>query len=151
MKPIFNKSVVLEKYPGKGGWTYAALDAVTKDSKRPFGMVRVCGSIDDININQYNLMPMGDGRLFLPVKSEIRKILKKEAGDKVFVKLYLDDSPVEIPHDLQLCLNDDTSAAIKFKKLSAAAQKMHIDNICAAKKIETRANRIAQLINELLQ
>ncbi len=151
MKPIFNKTVTLEKYPGKGGWTYAPLNGVDANSKRSFGMVRVHGTIDHYPIHQYNLMPMGDGRLFLPIKAATRKIIKKAAGDTVKIILYHDNSPIDIPHDLQLCLNDDPIAALMFTKLTAAVQKMHIDNIVAAKKMETRANRIARLINELLQ
>lgn len=151
MRPIFDKKVPLEKYHGKGGWTYAVLDGIKYDSKRAFGMLRVKGTIDHYEIIQYNLMPMGDGKLFLPIKKEIRKAIKKEAGDKVHIVMYLDDSPVEIPNDIMLCLNDDPIALLKFNKLSIAAQKMHIDHINAVKNMDSRANRIAQLINKLLE
>jgi hypothetical protein len=41
----------------------------------------VRGTIDDFEIRKYHLMPMGNGKFFLPVKAEIRKKIKKEAGD----------------------------------------------------------------------
>jgi Domain of unknown function (DUF1905)/Bacteriocin-protection, YdeI or OmpD-Associated len=151
MKPIFKKVVTMEKYPGKGGWTYAALDGVHQNSHRLFGMLRVHGTIDHCELKQYNVMPMSDGRLFLPIKKSFRKILKKEAGDTVNITLYCDDSPLEIPQDLQLCFNDDPYAVSQFNKLNASVKKKHIDYINAAKKIETKANRISQLMNELLE
>ncbi len=40
---------------------------------------------------------MGDGKMFLPVKAEIRKKIKKEAGDWVHVLLYTDNEPLEVP------------------------------------------------------
>ncbi len=151
MKPIFKKVVTMEKYPGKGGWTYAALDGVLQNSHRVFGMLRVRGTIDHCVLNQYNVMPMSDGRLFLPIKKSIRKILKKEAGDTVNITLYKDDSLIEIPQDLQLCFNDNSYAESQFNKLNLSIKKKHIDYINAAKKIETKANRIGQLMNALLE
>ncbi|MBK7010185.1 MAG: hypothetical protein IPH36_16895 [Saprospiraceae bacterium] len=44
---------------------------------------------------QFNLTPMGDGRLFLPVKGHSSS-LRKEAGDWVEVELFLDTSDVEL-------------------------------------------------------
>lgn len=35
------------------------------------------------------------------MKQEIRKKIKKEAGDWVAVELYLDESPLEIPEELK--------------------------------------------------
>lgn len=40
---------------------------------------------------------MGNGKLFLPVKAEIRKKIKKAEGDKVHVILYPDNEPLEVP------------------------------------------------------
>ena len=68
-------------------------------------------------------MPMGDGRLFLPVKQEIRKKIKKEAGDWVAVELYLDESPLEIPEELKECLSAELDALNRFKSLSPVEQK----------------------------
>ena len=90
MQAIFKNKVLLQKFPGKGGWTFAALDALIEKSNRHFGMLKVKGTIDDFKFEQYNLMPMGDGRLFLPVKKAIRQTIRKEAGDWVDVELFLD-------------------------------------------------------------
>lgn len=106
-KPLVNKKYLLEKYPGKGDWTYATIPEVPPDKKSPFGWVKVKGSIDGFEISKYHLMPTGNGKLFLAVKSEIRKKIKKQAGDYVHVILYPDNEPLEVPEELLLCLQED--------------------------------------------
>jgi len=61
---------------------------------------------------------MGNGTLLLPVKVEIRKKLKKEAGDYVHVRIYLDESVPIIPEELQACLQDEPLAVQKFQQLT---------------------------------
>ena len=96
-KPLVDKEYLLEKYPGKGGWTYTIIPEILPDSKSPFGWVKVKGSIDGFEINKYHLLPTatGTGQLFLSVKSEIRKKIKKQAGDYVHIILYPDNEPLE--------------------------------------------------------
>ncbi len=149
MKKLFEGVIRLEKIPGKGGWTYAALPADLPKSSRNFGMIRVRGIIDDFAFSQYNLMPMGDGRLFLPVKKEIRKKIRKEAGDTVTIVLYFDDSPLIIPADIRECLQDDAVLWEKFKQKNASFQQKWIKDIEAAKTLATRTSRLTRLIEEL--
>ena len=150
-KPLVNKKLKLEKYPGKGGWTYARIPGVKPDPQNHFGWVRVKGFIDDHAINSYNLAPMGNGSLFLPVKKAIRKIIKKEAGDWVKVVLYRDNDPVHIPGELLECLRDEPEAHKTFHKLSETAKKQYIDWIYSAKTEKTRVERLAETVNRLLR
>ena len=62
-KPLVNNHYLLEKYPGKGGWTYAAIPEIKQNKNAPFGWVKVKGSIDDFELKQYKLMPMGNGKI----------------------------------------------------------------------------------------
>lgn len=94
-KPLVNKRYLLEKYPGKGGWTYVSIPEVLRDKSTPFGWVKVKGFIDTFEIKNYRLMPMGNGKLFLPVKAEIRKKINKHAGDWVKIILYADSSSLK--------------------------------------------------------
>lgn len=73
MKPLVNKKYLLEKFHGKGGWTYARIPEILQNKKNTFGWVKVKGSIDGYEIKKCHLMPMGNGKLFLPVKAAIRK------------------------------------------------------------------------------
>jgi hypothetical protein len=149
MKPLVDKKYVLEKYPGKGGWTYARIPEILQSKNERFGWVRVKGSIDGFEIKQYHLMPMGDGQLFLPVKAEIRKKIKKQEGDSVHVILYSDNEPLEVPEELMLCLQDEPQALKFFNSISESNRKHYIDWIFSAKNEETKIERMAKAINNL--
>lgn len=70
--PLADGFYMLEKFPGKGGWTYAEIPELVQDKTKPFGWLTVKGTVDDYVLNQYKLMPMGNGKLFLPLKRAIR-------------------------------------------------------------------------------
>ncbi|MGE5106387.1 MAG: DUF1905 domain-containing protein [Sphingobacteriales bacterium] len=141
----------MQKFPGKGGWTFAAIPEIIPNKKNPFGWVRVKGFIDEIEIKQYHLMPMGNGNLFLPVKAEIRKKIKKQEGDWIKVVLFADNDPVEIPDELLVCLKDEPKAYKAFYKLSESEQKQYVDWIYSAKKDETKIERMAKAINCIIK
>lgn len=148
-KLLVNDKYRLEKIPEKGGWTYVALDGIPADEKRAFGMVRVKGSIDGFEIHDYNLMPMASGQLFLPVKAEIRKKIKKQAGDYIKVILYRDDSLLHVPEELLLCLEDAPEALTFFNSLADNEKRNYITWIFSAKRDETKANRMIKSIYKL--
>lgn len=145
-KPIAEKEVLLKKFEGKGGWTYAEIPGIKKTKRNPFGWLKVKGSIDGYSFVNYHLMPMKNGNLFLAVKSEIRKKINKKAGDKVFVILFEDNAPTLIPDELLLCFENEPSAYKGFLKFSDSEKKAYIDWIYAAKKIETKTDRITKML-----
>lgn len=149
-KPLVNKKYLLEKYPGKGGWTYAAIPEIMQDKHAPFGWVKVRGSIDDYELKNFKLMPMGNGRLFLPVKKEIRNKIGKKVGDWVKVVLYPDNSTTEIPDELLDCLREDPTAYNNFIQYTDGQQKEFIDWIYSAKTEETKVERIVEMLNKLV-
>lgn len=149
MKPLINKKYKLEKYHGKGGWTYALIPEVLKNNDNPFGWVRVSGSIDGYELSKVTLMPNGKGALFLPVKAEIRKAIGKEEGDKVHIILYADNTALETPQELLICLEDEPKALQFFNSLSESERRYYINWIYSAKKQETKDDRMAKTINRL--
>ncbi|MDD3079669.1 MAG: YdeI/OmpD-associated family protein [Paludibacter sp.] len=148
---LVDKDCPLQKIPGKGGWTFVSIPEAGQDKHAWFGWVKVCGSIDDYEIDNYHLMPMGNGTLFLPVKADIRKKIKKEEGDTVHVILYSLDLPPVQPEDFMICLRDEPLAFGKFKKLPECEQKKMIDWIYSVRNDEMRVERIAQSIEKLLR
>ena len=149
MKPLINKKYTLEKFNSKGGWTFARIPEIPQDKKAHFGWVKVRGTIDGYEIRKYHLMPMGDGNLFLPVKAEIRKKIKKDVGDKVHIILYPDNEPLEVPGEMLLCLEDEPGALAFFNSLSESERKFYIEYIYSAKREETKVDRMAKSINRL--
>lgn len=150
-KPLVNKKYKLEKFQGKGGWTFARIPEILQDKQSPFGWVKVKGFIDDVEIRNYHLMPMGNGKLFLPVKAAIRKKINKKEGDWVKVILFPDHDPIHVPVELQECLRDEPKAYRFFQHLSDSEKKYYIEWVYGAKKEETRINRIARSVERLMR
>ncbi len=149
-KPAVNGTYLLEKFPGKGGWTYAAIPEIKPNKNAPFGWVKVRGRIDSVELKQYKLMPMGNGQLFLPVKAAIRKKIGKQAGDFVEVVLYPDHSALEIPEEILSCFEHEPPAVYEtFKAFTEGERKAYLDWIYAAKQEETKAQRILTMMNRL--
>lgn len=150
-KPLVNKKYLMQKYPGKGGWIYVTINEIPKSKSGKSNAIKVKGTVDGYKIKKYTLMPIKNGGLFFPIKAEIRKAIGKGEGDTVKIILYRDDSVLEIPDELTLCLLEEPQAHHNFLKLSASHKKAYIDWIFSSKVMETRAKRIAITIEKLLE
>lgn len=150
-QPLVDKKYRLEKRSEKGSWTFIIIPEIPPDKRAHFGMVKVKGSIDNYAFRSFNLMPMKNGSLFLPVRAEIRKTIGKKEGDCVQVILFPDNEPLFIPEELLLCLSDEPLAKQNFLSLTGGAQKEFIKWIYSAKKEEEKIDRIAKTINTLLK
>jgi len=145
-QPLTDKQYVLERFPGKGGWTYVALPEIKKDKDASFGLVKFRGTIDAYEIKNYTLMPYGQGNLLMAVKAEIRKAIGKEEGDYVHVVLYKDDSVFKIPDDFKMRLDEEPGAFKKFTAYKQWEQRMCINWIYSAKRAETVNERIIKTL-----
>ena len=149
-EPIVDGIYLLEKFPGKGGWTFASIPEIKPSEHTPFGWVRVRGFIDDFELKKFKLMPKGDGTMFLSVKAAIRKKIKKEAGDQVHVKIWLDELPDEIPEEIKECLlNESKDTLDRFLALSEFERNIYLNPIYDAKTEEEKADRIVEMILNL--
>lgn len=148
-EPLADREYRMEKFPGKGGWTFVRIPEIPLDKKSPFGWVKVKGRIDHFAITGYHLMPDGKGNLFLPIKAEIRKKLGKAEGDSVRIVLFKDNDPIQLPEELRVCLAEDPHTLEVFESYTDGRKKELVDWIYSARKEETRINRIADLMNRL--
>jgi len=144
-KPLINKDYLLQKFEGKGGWTYVEIPEIPMP-KTTFGMLKVKGKIDDYEFSNVRLMPLGNGHLMLTVNSVIRKKIKKQAGDTVHIIIDEDTMPTQIPEELILCMKYEEGIFEKFENFSDAEKKAFINWIYSAKTEQTKADRIAKTI-----
>lgn len=149
-KVLVDKTYFLQKFSGKGGWTYAEIPEIEPDKHAWFNWIKVHGSIDNFELKHARLMPLGNGHMMLPVKAAIRKAIGKGEGDSVHIRLFPDNLPVEIPQEVIDCFDlEDSRLFEAFNKETANQQQEIITWIYEAKKDETKAKRIIKMMDYL--
>jgi bifunctional DNA-binding transcriptional regulator/antitoxin component of YhaV-PrlF toxin-antitoxin module len=107
-----------------------------------------------VTINGYRyrstVATMG-GRYLIPVSAEVRRNAGVEAGDELDVDVELDDRPreVTVPGDLAAALDAEPAARAAFDALTYSNQRAHVLSVEGAKAAETRAHRVAKIVEAL--
>ncbi len=144
---------VLERFGNKGeksGWTYVLIPAVKAQAlSKARNAFRVKGFIDQHEIRQVALVPMGDGDFILPVNGEMRKAIKKSKGAPVLLRLQLDASELLPDRDFVDCLAEDPGALANYQKLTQGHKNYFTKWIGTAKTAPTKASRIAMALEAL--
>jgi len=138
----------------KTGWTYVSIPATIAHEIKPNTKVsfRVKGFLDDVAVNGLALIPMGEGDFILPVKTALRKAIRKEKGATVKLQLALDQGfKIEMPSDLAECFADEPQALQYFENLPKSHQHYYFKWINEAKTDATRAKRIVATLNAASQ
>lgn len=135
----------------KTGWSYIEIDKIKANlllpnNKKSF---RVKGKIDEFEIHQVALMPMGNGNFILPLNQSIRKGIKKSKGATVVLNITVDKSVYEINTHFMECLQDEPLAYAYFKSLTTSHQHYFSKWIDAAKTEPTMVKRISMAVNGL--
>ncbi len=147
-------TTILLKFDEKGektGWTYIDIpfDIAEKIKPGHRQTYRVKGKLDNYEIKQVAILPMGDGGFIMPVNAGMRKGIGKRKGAIVNVQLEEDTSPVKPPADLIECLADEPGALNFYNHLTKGHQNYFTKWIESAKTESTKTKRIAQTINGL--
>ena len=145
LKPLVDKNYLLQKFEGKGGWTFAEIPEIPMP-KTSFGMLKVKGKIDNYEFSDVRLLPLGNGHLFMAVNLQLRRKIDKHAGDTVHIVIYNDDLPTMIPEELALCMNFEDGVMDKFQFYSDGEKKAFVNWIYSAKTEQTKIDRIAKTI-----
>ncbi|WP_343745045.1 YdeI/OmpD-associated family protein [Chitinophaga sp.] len=151
--PLIDQELLLERFDGKGGWTFIRLPDVPKGQQGYFGMRKVHGFIDQYELPPCNLMPFKKGVMMLPVKAAIRKQIKKEAGDRVRLILYPAGQQTKeiIPGDFMECLRDEPTALRNFQAMPPADQEKCLQWLMEVSVPDARIQRMADAINHLAE
>jgi hypothetical protein len=112
------------------------------------GRVPVTGSMNGYKFRS-SIFPTGDGAHFMAVNREVRA--GAGAGDRVKVVMEVDTQPrtVELAPDIGKALSKSKTVRARFDKLSYTHRKEYVQWIEGAKRPETRACRIEEVIKRL--
>jgi hypothetical protein len=112
--------------------------------------VPVVVTIDAGHQYRSTIASMG-GKFLISFNAATRKITGRGAGDEVEVRLDVDDAPrtVEVPEDLAAELAGDDAAKAAWDGLSFSKQRAHAESITGAKAADTRARRVARVLDAL--
>ncbi|HMT49287.1 YdeI/OmpD-associated family protein [Dietzia sp. UBA5065] len=107
-------------------------------------------TVDGDHTYSSTITSMG-GRYVISFNADTRAATGRGAGDRVEVRLELDDAPrtVAVPPVLDAELREDPAAAAAWAALSYSKKKEHARSVESAKADETRARRVAAVMDAL--
>ena len=148
-------TAVISKFGSKGektGWSYILIPSKLAQQLKPGfrKSFRIRGRLDEHIFSGLALIPMGDGSYILPLNTGIRKIIRKQKGDRVSVEMEEDpDFKITTSPDLLDCLNDEPVAKENFYLLPASHRNYYVKWIEQAKTVQTKTKRIARSVTAL--
>lgn len=153
MKQISFSSTI-KKFASQGektGWSYIDIPQkitalLAPGNKKSF---RVKGKLDEFEIHNVALLPMGNGDFIMALNAAMRKGIKKQKGAVVYVTIEPDLSELPQSKALLECLKDEPIAAAYFNSLAPSHRYYYTKWIESAKSETTKANRIALAVNTL--
>jgi Domain of unknown function (DUF1905)/Bacteriocin-protection, YdeI or OmpD-Associated len=129
-----------------GAWTIVITPLDVKKIFGKNGHVRVKGTIDGCPFDDTSLMPMGTGEHCMPIKADVRKIIRKQAGDIIEISLEEDFSELIIPAELLEAFEASLEAKKMFNAYSPSQKRIYAKYITSSKRKETREKRAVESV-----
>lgn len=151
MQPEHEFEAVLEVGDGDGG-VFVVLPFSVADVYGTRGRVPVRATFDGYPY-QGSVTPLSDGHHALPVLKQIRRAIAKTVGDTVRITLSRDvaERRMDVPADLAARLAAAPPAAAYFAQLAYTHQREYINWLKGARKPETHARRLTEIVERLAQ
>lgn len=140
---------------GKEGSTHQVLALLSKEQSMRLGArraVNITGTLDGQPF-QNSFLPTGDGRHYLVISQALRTAAGVAVGDQVTLVFEIERAPrrVVVPEDVLAALAHHPTAQATFEKLPPSHQREYLSFVTEAKKPETRARRLRQMVTKLLE
>lgn len=150
MNPIIEGTFFIERYPGKGGWSYLELPPIPKPKDVPFGWIEASANLDGLFIEHLKLWPMKTGHVMLSLRAAIRKKINKEAGDSVHLQLFPFDPDMKYLGELTECIRLTSPQLLSiFDHTPEWEVTQWCVRISKAKTLEKKTEIIGAIIDEL--
>lgn len=146
---LLDKVLILERFPGKGGWTFVRLPEIKTPSGKTLGWDKVRVLFDDYEVSEMGLLSLGNGQRFLPIKAEIRKFIGKQAGDQMRLQLFTLIQELDIRSEFLLCLEDEPEALSHFKNWKVLEREKYISWIEQGQNTEQQVERMANAVDRI--
>ena len=116
---------------------------------KTYPRLRVEGEIADVPVRGA-WMPVGDGRRYFIVSSEIKKNTGLDVGDVVEMRFRIDDQDhVDVPRGLELAIQSDDEANRHWDTLTAGKKRMFAFHVASAKTAPTEAKRVTEAMDAI--
>jgi hypothetical protein len=121
------------------------------DVKAAYGQARPKVKVTVNGVTLRTTVAVYGGRSYIGFRKEICQAAGLQLGKTITVAIELDAEPrvVDVPEDLARALATHASARKRFDSLSYSHRREHAQWVAEAKKPETRARRIARVIEML--
>lgn len=149
MSEICFEARLVAPMEGKG-WTYATLPPTASRKLGARGRVPVEVEVGGARFRT-SVFPDGNGGHSFMVNAEMRKAAGAHVGDKArfALRVVSDTVAVEVPPDVKAALAGAGKARAQFEAVTDKARAEWVAWATSAKKAETRARRIASMLERL--
>jgi hypothetical protein len=140
----------LEKFSGKGGWTFVRIPQSFSERLGMRGMVPVLATVEG-HVFERSLMPIGDGTHMIAMNKSMLKVIGKQLPDDVTVHIAVQSQPhaVRIPEELAIAFDLDPDGKELFHALPRSTQRGLVMWLESARTDHTRANRAGEILRRL--